>query len=194
MSSLAPADFDHAPVEDNLAGIDDLGEIDLDAPIHPDEPEDPTATDTEALGKSAQARPNNRALIRRVANKAQEILDTDTVVRSMTAGMLGVTDNVGDLTLAIMTADRTCAQPIDDLYRIAEADSFEAATVTGALGRERMKAVWALLDAFDAAPSATVPASNPKAALALAKHVLTKIDMAELRTDLDRVLALLRKN
>lgn len=145
-------------------------------------------------GPKATAARASRVQVRRVANKAQEVTEADAVTRSVAASLLGSSDGLADLTTAIMTAERGAAQPISDLHAIAEADPFEAAYVAGALGRDRMKAVWRLLAAFDCAPSVTMPASTPKAALELAKHVIKGLDFAALSGDLTPVATLLRKN
>lgn len=192
-------DLDYTPtvgVSDDVDDLDALLDVDQgDGDPEPedddvDEPEQTTDGPARAGGRSRST--SNRALIRRVTNKAGELLDAPAERRATLARLLGSDTGVADLTYAVMTADRSAMAPVTDLTAIAEADQFAAGIVATAMGRTRMKAVWALLITLGADIPASVPASDAKAAMALAPAV-HKLPQS-VRDELAEVVALARKS
>lgn len=174
---------------DEVADEDDIADEDIDEIDETeDEPEADAARPTAGRTK-AQV---NRALIRRVANKAADLAAAPASRRDTLAQLLGAEDDLADLTYAVMTADRSALAPVADLNAIAEADPFAAGVVAAALGRPRMKAVWTLLQTLGADIAASVPPSDAKAAMALAPAV-HKLP-ADVRAELAEVVALARKS
>lgn len=167
-------------LDDLLDGVDDDGTGDGEHP--------------GAAGVVAHPRTvSNRALIRRVASKAAELVNAPKSRRETLASMLGAGSDLGDLTFAVMTADRGALAPATDLTAIAEAEPFSAGVVAGALGRPRMRAVWALLGTLHVTlPSVSIPPSDAKAAIALAQACHTLASPA--RDELAKVVALARKS
>lgn len=143
-----------------------------------------------AAGRSKAAA--NRALIRRVANKAAELAQAPEARRETLGKLLGVDADLADLTFAVMTADRSALAPVADLNAIAEADPFSAGVVAAAQGRARMKAVWTLLQNLGAEIPASIPPSDAKAAMALAPAVHRL--PGTVRGELAQVVALARKS
>ena len=139
----------------------------------PDEVDDETGDDGEGPARPAgrSKASVNRALIRRVATKAGELAGAPKERRETLAKLLGAGPDLADLTYAVMTADRSAMAPVADLNAIAEADPFSAGVVAASQGRNRMKAVWSLLQNLGADIPASVPASDAKAAMALAPAV-----------------------
>lgn len=168
---------------------DDVADEDLDEIDEVDDEPGAGAARPAAGRTKAQV---NRALIRRVANKAADLAAAPASRRDTLAQLLGAEDDLADLTYAVMTADRSALAPVADLNAIAEADPFAAGVVAAALGRPRMKAVWTLLQTLGADIAASVPPSDAKAAMALAPAV-HKLP-ADVRAELAEVVALARKS
>lgn len=174
---------------DEVADEDDIADEDID---EIDETEDEPEADAARPAAGRTKAQVNRALIRRVANKAADLAAAPASRRDTLAQLLGAEDDLADLTYAVMTADRSALAPVADLNAIAEADPFAAGVVAAALGRPRMKAVWTLLQTLGADIAASVPPSDAKAAMALAPAV-HKLP-ADVRAELAEVVALARKS
>lgn len=154
-------------------------------------------TDTEesdgpAAKSSGSQRGLSRAQIRRIAAKAQEVAETEERVRSIAGSLVSSGTGIAELTTAIMAADRSVSQPIGDLTMIAESEPMEAGINAAALGRPRLKNVWALLAALDAGPKGNMPSADAKAALAVTKAIFALDEIA--KAELASVVALLKKN
>ena len=179
--------------------LNDLNEADLDLTAPGDEPDaddhgDDTDDDTADSGKKngAAKRGLDRGAIRRIAAKAQEIDETPKRIVEITASLLGSGTGLADLTTAIMAAPRGAAAPINDLNTVAEAHPMEAAVIAAAMGRDRIKALWALLAALGAGPKGNIPAATPKAAIAVARSVFDLDEVA--KGEIEAVATLLKKN
>lgn len=158
-----------------------------------DEP-DTEADDTEAsTGGSRASKGSNRALIRRVVNKAEEVINADARTRSVASHLLGCSDDMASLVTAIMTAERGVTRVVNDLNLIAESNPFEASVHAGALGRDRMKKVWSLLGVLGLASDSDLPTANSKAAIALAQTIHT-VNLDEVHSEIETVTALLKKS
>jgi hypothetical protein len=184
----------YTPAGDTDDGIDTDQDLD---DLLDDEPD--TAADHDEAAPSSPHSPAaraksgaNRGLIRRVANKAAELAAADAGLKETLASMLGCTTDLGDLTYAVMAADRTALAPAADLTAIAAEDAFSAATVATTQGRVRMRGVWSLLLTLGADLPATIPPSDAKAAIALARACLQLEQSA--KDDLKNVVALARKS
>ena len=160
-------------------GADDDGDVDETTP-------------GSSNGPSRAKSGANRALIRRVANKAAELAGAPKSRKETLASMLGCSTELSELTFAVMSSDRSALAAATDLTAIAVEDAFSAAVVAGAQGRPRMRGVWALLTTLHADLPATIPASDPKAAIALA---IACSKLSPSTTDeLAKVVALARKS
>lgn len=138
-----------------------------------DEPgdEDP-ATGTTATGARRRAagagRTVSRGLLRRVAAKALALAAADEDDRAPLAVLLGTTTDPTEMTVAIFTTARTAAAPVGDLLSVADADPMEAGIAVLSMDKPRVRAMWALAESLGVL-SVAMPASDSKAALALAK-------------------------
>lgn len=188
---------------DDTDGVEDLDALlphDLEDVEDPED--DPDADDVDEPGEAdsthvgpARAKSSagaNRALIRRVANKASDLAEAPNARLETLAKLLGASTDLADLTFAVMTAPRAAMAPVADLNAIAEADAFSAGIVAAALGRNRLKSVWTLVRDLGAELAETVPASDAKAAMALAPavHHLPQT----VREELAQVVTLARKS
>lgn len=173
------------------AGDDDT---DLDEADEQDDLSEPGAVAGGATDVAAARTKNatNRALIRRVANKAAELQAAPKSRKDTLASVLGSGTDLSGLTYAVMTADRTALAAVADLTAIAEEDPWGAAVTATTQGRTRMKAVWALLLKLNVVILAAIPPSDAKAGIALARacHQLRP----DVRDELAKVVALARKS
>jgi hypothetical protein len=134
----------------------------------------------------------NRALVRRVANKAAELTGAPKARKETLAAMLGCGTDLAELTYTVMTADRSALAPAADLNAIAAEDMFSASIVALSQGRARIRGVWSLLVTLGASVPEAIPASDAKAAIAVAKAIDKLPDGA--RDELSKVVALGRKS
>lgn len=172
------------------------------APFIPPLPSEDTAAETSTTAEpnaGAGAQPQSggaasqRRTFRRVLAKAQEVAEATPQAREIAASLLGCSTETQDLTLTIMCAERPPAHTIRDLDRILEAHPVEVATIATALGRDRLRAVWSLLEALGHAPANVFPAAPSKAGLALAKTTTT-LDVVAVRNQLAGVTAMLKRS
>lgn len=178
------------------AATDELDEHDLDD-LNDDAADDgddegADGQGSNGAGSRAAVRASTNRLVRRVAAKAAEVASTKSETRGVAATLLGVEDNLVDLTAAIMTSGRSTLQPFQDLTKIAEADPFEAAIVAGALDATRRKRVWGLLEALGLVPDSDLPASSAKAGVNIARTVHQQ-NLDDINEDLVDVVELLKK-
>lgn len=153
-------------------------------------------TAAEQAGKKPEAKPASRkrsgpdrGLIRRVAKKVVELQEADEQDVQLLASLLGSSsEDVTELTLAVMTSSRGDTAALADVKEIAEANEAERAVQALTMGKPRMKAVWGVLAALGAV-NATMPASDAKAALALAGATIDDAVIARL----DRVSELAKR-
>lgn len=146
----------------------------------PDAPDEGTATIGDIVhegapaGSPVKSRRGNRALIRRVAAKAKELGEAPAAHRALLAELLGVRTDLAELTVAVMTDDGSSLRAVRDLIAIRDAidaDQLSGALAIAELGRPRIRAVWSLLSTNGVDLSRTVPASDAKAAIAMARKV-----------------------
>lgn len=120
---------------------------------------------------SAQRSRHDRALIRRAATKAEVLRKAPKDQVRLLAAMLGVDPtNTVELTVSVMTADRSALSVGRGLIELAGMDQMELAVAASGLERSELRKLWAF--ATDAgADLGTVPAADAKAALAFARAV-----------------------
>lgn len=153
--------------------------------------EDETA-ESGATASSARpaARAITRAQVRRIVAKTLEVAEAPEDTRKVASALLGCTSAVADLSASIVLAKRGVLAPVTDVKALAAADPLEAGIDAATMGRDRIKAMWTLLTALGALKS-DLPASDPKAALALVKTIHTLDEMTNLA--LDEAVALVKK-
>lgn len=181
-----------APTYAAPAAAVDEDDEDLDDLLGEDEDADPAPGSAHVSTARGKAGASNKALIRRVANKAAELATAPDARKATLAAMLGCTTELSDLTYTVMSSDRSAMAAAADLTAIAEEDNYSAALVATAMGRPRMRAVWALLLTLKAGLPGTVPPSDVKAAIALAKACATLPSTT--KDELSKVTALARKS
>lgn len=144
-------------------------------------------------GKSARqdGRSDNRALIRRAAQKALEIAAATDDQCLILAGILGSTSDAAQLAVEVMTASRGALSVVSDLEEVATSDPMEAGILVASWPKPRVAALWSLLSDLGAVKGSR-PANDAKAALALAKAAQSL--SAERHDLVASVVALARKS
>jgi len=185
------------PTDDGLGPESDLDEPDAD-----DERDEPDPADGEPLvdepadagdATARAARRNNRTLVRRSATKLLELADAPAADRELLGSLFGVTDPTADiveLTVAVLTADRSSLEPVRALTELSEMDGLEVGITASAMPRPEVRRLWGILRSLDLA-SGALPAADAKAALALARAVV-KVDKATIER-LESVLVLAKR-
>jgi len=210
--SVPTSDFpflsDAAPVADDdtlldagtdvETDLDDDGEVDLSLDDDGDEDEGDGAAATqtakpEAGAASTKARSGpNKAHVRRVAAKVVQLQDADGSDLQVLASLYGVEADAVEVTVAIMTSDRSALTAVRDLSDIASAsDPFEAMVTAQERGRARMRAVHDLLGALGQASDKSLTANDAKAAMSVARDASKLSEQAT--QVLGRVLELARR-
>ena len=186
-----PSGFDSS--DEDLLNPDAASDAELNTGLEAAEAEADTAEDDladesgDGAGASktkASAKPS-RSLFRRVAVKTIEVQDATESVRALAAAQIGSSEDVVELVTSIMAAGRTSTSPLGDIEAIQDAIKNEPWTVgitATALGRARLKAIWALLHTLGAVGTPAPPASDAKAGMAVATAVngLTEDNKLEL--------------
>lgn len=158
--------------------------------------DDYSDSDTEESGdKSSKAarsgKSSNRALIRKVAGKAEELAGANAKDKKLLQEILGASStNVADLTVAVVLSTKSSLQVVADLKEIAEAKPMRAVMTATAIGKARQKPLWSLLVHLGKL-TGTPNNSEAKAGLDLAEAIfeLTK----EQHEALDRALVLAKR-
>jgi hypothetical protein len=112
---------------------------------------------------SAAKKGPDRAAIRRIAAKFEEINNASPVHVELLSAALGVENNVVELAVAVMAGGTNSLAGLTDTLALAEeTNPYEAIIAAVALGRARLKNVWAVLAEMGAVTGA-IPASDVKA-------------------------------
>ena len=153
---------------DSDVNIDDL--LPANPADHAEGPDvDEAGEDRTPAARTAKAAATvDRALVRRTAAKASELLSADDGALKVLGHLLGASADPIDLTVAVITAPRNSTRTATDLFEVADADPMEAALVVAILPKERSKALWNLLVALGELKG-TPPANDMKSALAMGK-------------------------
>lgn len=147
--------------------------------------------DTSAARRRSNAASANRTLIRRAIAKFEELYEThDLGLLPPVFGVNGT--DVAELTVAVLSATQKDLRVLADATAVLEADPVEAGVVAAAFGRSRLRHVWKLF-AYAGVVSGDLPASDAKAAIALAR-ALHNPDAPGVQHKFDRTTELLRKN
>ena len=175
--TYSPYETEAAPaVPADASAIDGLDDADTSTDEELELSEDSADDDAAEAGTGAAKAKNqaksNRALFRRVAAKALEVQSASDDTRALAASLLGSSDDVVDLTAAIMTAPRSATAALTDIEELSAAlidAPWEAGITATSMGRPRLRAVWSLLHTLGAVGTPAAPASDAKAANAVLK-------------------------
>lgn len=180
---------------DHLDDLHDL-EDDLDQVGHAGGDEETGEPEAGSEGNGARGARSgiSRAAIRRILTKGEQVRKADKATTEAAAAVLSTSTDTIDLTTAIMTADRATSRVFADYTKIAEADPFEAAVVAIDLGLPRLRAVHSLLAALGSTSAATLPASEAKAGMALARQVHDLRSDTAVAHKIEKVITLLKKS
>lgn len=131
-----------------------------------------------------------RTLIRRTANKMENLQAATDSELSLIASILGVHANPVDVTVGIMTSERSDFAVLDDVLAIADAPAELRAVEIISL-EDKLKDVWNVYAHFD-----VVPGRAPNDPLTAAKKLVKNIDAFtdEHRQTIDSVNELTKKN
>lgn len=180
----AGTETDETAYEAPLTGFADVDESETtpltDEPADLSTPADGVAGEPGTTKRATRSAGVDKALVRRVAAKAIALTDADPMARALAAQVVGTPDEVVDLTVAIMTGDRSSQQVLADFKSLVDVSDVEAAIAFMGMPKPRAKAVWALLNSLGVAPKA-MPGGDAKAAMSVVA-ALGKVgaDQAEL--------------
>lgn len=156
----------------------------------------PARVDAAALpvkepARSAKRSGVDRATVRRVTAKYEELLQANTEHLELLSAALGTPNTPADLTLAIITGKNTGLIGLTDTLALAvHADPFDGIVSAISLGRTRIKGVWAILAEMGAL-SGPIPVADVKAGGTIARAAS---EMDELdKTEIAAVLALAKR-
>lgn len=205
-----PSFLDQDPETFEQSDVDEAGtetHLDVEQVLVDDVDEDDETSDTgdpgdveeasgEDQGPASSASPKarngaSRAHTRRVAAKVIALIEAPSDAVDLLGSLLGVEASPVELAVAIMHADRSALGVIKDIKDIAASDPFETAILTVQRGRDRMRAMNTVLQAVGASDTATLHASDMKAALSVARSI--GLLQAEHVARLDAVVELARK-
>lgn len=185
-SSLEPAystqDLE-ADQDDELFGI---GEVATPAPAV-----GPAAPATASAPRPSKKSGLDRATVKRIIDKYEELAGANTEHLELLSIALGVQNTPADLTAAVIVGGRTSLTGLTDTLALAVADdAFEAIVAAISLGRVRIRGVWAVLAEMGLV-SGAIPAADIKAGGAIAKAVASLAETN--KTEIAAVLALAKK-
>ncbi|GEL47770.1 hypothetical protein CHO01_28860 [Cellulomonas hominis] len=180
---------DEGMAELDTAPVDEGEDLDLDE----EEVDDPSANSSVpgSVPGSAHRVGPSKASVRRVGAKVIQLQGADDQDLMVLASLYGVEPDPLEVTVAVMTSDRSALMPVRDLTDIAKATGFAAMVTAQEKGRGRMKAVHALLTALGGASTGSLNGNDAKASMVIAQDVLALPKSA--KESLDRVLDLARR-
>lgn len=176
----------------DAASADETEEDALDLGDDVDDADDEPTPGTDGQAAAPRRAGPSKAAVRRVGAKLLQLQGADDEDVLVLASLYGVDADPLEVTVAVMTTDRSALSAVRDLNDIAEAeDPFEAMQRALEKGRHRMKAVHGLLAALSAATVQSLNGNDAKAGAALARDVLALPN--EAKGSLARVLDLARR-
>lgn len=105
--------------------------------------EDDTDDGVDAPAQRKARRGLDRATVRRVATKMDNLTRAPEERREILTALLGASSNDPvELTIAVMTGSRAAMTPVTDLLAVADSDPLAAGITAMSLERSRMRAVW----------------------------------------------------
>lgn len=164
----------------------------LDALLEEDDEDENDSADTEGKSKTARSgKSSNRALIRKVATKAEELAGATAKDKKLLAEILSApSTNTADLTVAVILSTRSSMTAVTDLKEITGDDELTGVMTAIALGRARQKPLYSLLVHLGKL-TGTPNNSEAKAGLEIAKAIF---DLSKEQHDaLDRAVALAKR-
>ena len=178
---LAVDDGGQWPSEDGDAAAQSGGDGAIDS--HDDDHGDEgAAADDAGDGDTGRAERRERNLVRRVAAKAEQVAFAPSSQTALLASLLGCADSVSSLTTAVISGVGRRLSPIADVTALRDSEPLQAGIAAAAMDRDRLKALWRVLQQLGAVGGGRLPASDPKAALAVAEAAvaLSEEQIAEL--------------
>lgn len=134
----------------------------------------PAPAKRRTSGRSRTTSRTGKASVRRIADKAEQIIDTDEDTRALAAELIGARSvGVADLTTAIMEAKRSPVESaVADLVGVQSGSVPEATVHLVGMGRSELAALVQLVSALsDVKLPEKVPAKSTDAALTLVEPV-----------------------
>ena len=135
-----------------------------------DEPATEPAAAAEKTTRSRSGKRNpERAAIRRIATKLEQIRTAAPEHLELLSTALGVTNSPIELTVAVMAGNRSALSALNDTIALSvPMDPYDGIIAATALGRPRIRGVWSVLNEFGAVQGA-LPAADIAAGGAIAK-------------------------
>lgn len=188
-NTLTETDTELAP---ELEAAETAGDVDQDPAKNSTENSTPAPAKRRTTGRSRTTSRAGKASVRRIADKAEQIIDTDEDTRALAAELVGTrSTGVADLTTAIMEAKRSPVESaVADLAGVQSGSVPEATVHLVGMGRSELAALVQLVGALsDVHLPEKVPAKSTDAALTLVEPVrAAQIDQHAL-DQLQRLLA-----
>ncbi|MDN5892777.1 MAG: hypothetical protein L0H93_02025 [Nocardioides sp.] len=174
-------------------GAETAGDIDQEPAINSAEDPTPAPAKRRTTGRSRNTSRAGKASVRRIADKAEQIIESDEDTRALAAELVAARSiGVADLTTAIMEAKRSPVESaVADLAGVQSGSVPEATVHLVGMGRSELAALVQLVGALsDVKLPEKVPAKSTDAALTLVEPVrAAQID----QTALDQLQSLLAK-
>lgn len=145
------------------------------------------STSSKSSGSGAGG---NRQLVRRAAEKTEELLKAPTDLIELSAVLLGANPTVPDLVVALFAGSKGQGQVADDVRDLIDADLSTAGVVVITAGRSRIRAMWKVIAQLGLL-NQTVPDSDSKAAIGLVKAIYENPAAEHARHQLGRAFELI---
>ncbi|WAC50239.1 hypothetical protein [Frigoribacterium sp. SL97] len=131
--------------------------------------DEPADTEEKATRSRSGKRNPERAAIRRVAAKLEQLRVAEPAHLELLSTALGVANTPVELTVAVMAGNRTALAALNDTVALSQPmDPYDGIISATALGRARIRGVWSVLNEFGAVQG-NLPASDIAAGGAIAK-------------------------
>lgn len=170
-NTLTDSDTEVAP---ELEAAETAGDVDQEPAKNRGDESTPAPAKRRTNGRSRTTSRTGKASVRRIADKAEQIIDTDEDTRALAAELVGARSaGVADLTTAIMEAKKS---PVDsavaDLAGIQSGSVPEATVHLVGMGRSELTALVELVGALsDVKLPEKIPMKSTDAALMLVEPV-----------------------
>jgi hypothetical protein len=151
---------------------------------------DDDTNDEKSSGAARANKTSNRALIRKVAAKAEELAGAPAKDKALLAEILSSSSATADLTVAVILSSKSSLAVVADVKEVAEAKPMRAVMVATAAGKARQKALWSLLLHLGKV-TGSLNASEAKAGFEIAEAV-QELDKTQ-HASIDRAVALAAK-
>lgn len=180
-------------LDPELDGAETAGDVDQEPAKNSAEDSTPAPAKRRTTGRSRSTSRTGKASVRRIADKAEQIVESDEDTRALAAELVGARSiGVADLTTAIMESKRSLVESaVADLTGVQSGSVPEATVHLVGMGRSELAALVQLVGALsDVELPEKVPAKSTDAALVLVEPVrAAQVDQAAL----DQLQSLLAK-